>query len=196
MKKINNKELGKSAEESVKKQELSDQQLFEFLITGPRSKANEELSDAELDRKAEQKKLIQLIGGGFVDPLNFLLKIPKAYRRTILPEFYEHTFRLKGWPPENAKKFRKPRAMATYTNELLYNRFHNDTVSAIEAKNPMVSKLDRAFKHFQFLSDEAEARLEIFMIEAIKVMETCTEWYEFRQKMFKEHGVPYQMRLF
>jgi hypothetical protein len=86
--------------------------------------------------------------------------------------------------------------VAKYTTEVIYGRFTKDIIMAIQLQNPYIGSGIRRFKHFQYLNDAGQKKLEQFIDEAVALMRDSSNWYEFRVKMFQKYGVPYQMDLF
>ena len=96
------------------------------------------------------------------------------------------------------KEFVKPPIVHTWLVELTYNRYPHpkEVLAAVRALNPALTDGHRRYKHSQFLTTEARAKLIQYRDEAIAVMNTCSSMPEFRQKMLQEYGVPFQTEMF
>lgn len=109
--------------------------------------------------------------------------------------FYKEIYRLNGWTNLDPNSYIKPPIVADWTIELIYNRIGKDIFPVLSVLNPALPNGIRLHKCFQFLTTEARIKFEQYRDEAIEVMRTCSDWYEFRQKMYIEYGITYQVRI-
>jgi len=175
---------------------VAEADLFQFLLDGPELKIQQTLSKNSEEKEFER---LALIGAGQIslDAIqNFVLSTAKAHQVTFPQIYYKEMFRLKGWKIQGTSVYRKPWLVAKYTIEVIYGRFTREILMAIQLQNPYVVPGVRRFKHFQYLNEAGQSRLEQFIQEAVEVMKVSTNWYDFRVKMFEKHSVPYQMDLF
>lgn len=174
---------------------IAEADLFQFLVEGPelrvRQKSSREAQEIEFER------LAVLADGQISEEIkNFVLFTAKIYKATFTQDYYREIFRLKGWKVEGTSIYRKPWLVAKYTKEVIYGRFTKDILRTIELQNPYIVPGIRGFKHFQYLNEQGQNKLEQFISEAVEVMKDSTTWYEFRVKMFNQYKLPYQMDLF
>lgn len=152
-------------------------------------------------KKQRDQEIIELIGGSTTS-LGTLKALIAAKRQPYEPRFprsvpfFSEIYRLNGWHHLDSTAYRKPDEVATWINELIYNRFFQEVLPTLRIYNPKKTGGGRLYKHFQFLNAEGQAELVLYRDEAIALMQTCTSWYEFRAKLFAAHGVPYQVALF
>ncbi|GAB3637299.1 hypothetical protein GCM10027422_28890 [Hymenobacter arcticus] len=88
----------------------------------------------------------------------------------------------------------KPIFVGKILREIIYGRFDKSVLPALRAVNPAFTNGIRPRKLYHYLTPEGIVLLEQYRDEAIKVMETCSTMYEFRQKLFQQYGVPYQIQ--
>jgi hypothetical protein len=87
----------------------------------------------------------------------------------------------------------KPAFVGKILREIIYGRFDKSILPALRAVNPAFTNGIRPRKLYHYLTPEGIVLLEQYRDEAIEVMKTCSTMYEFRQKLFKQYGVPYQI---
>lgn len=202
MKKIeNHKTVGSFLQPKVdkKQDQLSKEDLQELIFDLAEAPVKEKFSDFNLDR--ENEKLL-LTGGREIslsdikDNLEkFITAYASEYTKRFPQSFYDEIYRLNNWPVPKNKTFRKY-VVGRFTNELIYMRFTNEGLSKLQRVNPYVKMFSRAFKHFQFLSDEAKIFLDQFIYEATECMQECSTWYEFRLKYGLKYSLNVQLRMF
>lgn len=193
--------MGKIVKNSKAKQQkkvlIEDKQgLIRSLLEGPELKIDKDFSDESLDRKNEALKLIYSSEISLEDLKSVISLQLKEYKPKFPQSFYMEIFRLHGWKVKSAKIYRKSWKVAKITKEIIYGRFKSDVISTLEIQNPYIGHGFRRYKHFQYLNAKGQALLERFIAEATELMSECATWYEFRKKLSKEHGIPYQMQLF
>jgi hypothetical protein len=178
-----------------------DEKLKRLELSGFLLQQTEDLVRKKLERKKQQdQEAIELLGGETTS-LGALRTLLVAKRQPYEPRFpnaipfFSEIYRLNGWNDLDPKQYIKPAVVAVWINELIYNRFSQQVLSTLRTLNPKRGG-GRAYKHFQFLTLEGQAELEQYRDEAIALMKTCATWYEFRVKLGKQYGVPYQISLF
>lgn len=173
-------------------------QLQEILFARTEEKIENRFSDARLDREHEK---ITLLSGAEISLFEIrqiretIAKQLQTYEPTYPPQFYEEIFRLKGWPIPVGGITEKPHVIAQYTNEIIYQRFSKEVLPMLQHLNPCSAMGFRMHKHFQWLTPEARVHLVRFIDEAIAVMRTCTNWYEFRIKYATQYGLSFQLKM-
>lgn len=175
---------------------IAGAELFQFLLDGPELRIKQRSSKDEQEKEFERLALLGASSISLDAIKSFVLLTAKAHQVTFSQEYYREMFRLKGWKIQGANIYRKPWLVAKYTVEVIYGRFTKDILMAIQLQNPYIVAGVRRFKHFQYLNEAGQSKLEQFIDEAVEVMKNSTTWYEFRVKMFEQYSVPYQMDLF
>jgi hypothetical protein len=113
----------------------------------------------------------------------------------FIQDFYKEINRLNGWSIPAGLIHHKPRIVGRFTKEIIYGRFPKDLIIVLQGLNPYVGFGVRQHKHFQFLNEEGKNLVEHYINEAIELMKECENWHEFRLKLCKKYGVPYQLPL-
>ncbi|MFD1469900.1 P63C domain-containing protein [Hymenobacter caeli] len=88
----------------------------------------------------------------------------------------------------------KPAFVGEIICEIIYGRYDKSVLPALRAVNPAYINGIRPRKLYHYLTPEGLALLAQYRDEAIEVMKSCNTMYEFRQKLFKQYGVPYQIK--
>ena len=88
----------------------------------------------------------------------------------------------------------KPPFVGEIICEIIYGRFDKSILPALRAVNPAYTNGIRPRKLYHYLTPEGLALLAQYRDEAIEVMNSCSTMYEFTQKLFKQYGVPYQIK--
>lgn len=173
-----------------------ESELLKFLVEGPELLLKENYSETNQETLFETFALLGASQASIETVKEFVLVSAKIHAVTFPQVFYREMFRLKKWKINGANIYRKPWLVAKYTNEVIYGRFTREILMAIQLQNPYIMSGVRRFKHFQYLNELGQKKLEQFIDEAVAVMTESTTWYEFRVKMFQQHGLSYQIDLF
>lgn len=167
-------------------------------------------ADARSPEKRKSKNLenealkIQLIGGGTTS-IKEQKEIIAQFRQPYVPHFqygkdyYKEIFRLNGWNDDEYRNFTKPRDVAIWTVRLIYGRFMKELPSIMEElneRNRYIRYCVRRYKFFQFLTPDAQKRLDDFIDECIDMMRKYKDWDSFEKDYCALHGLAYQSRLF
>jgi len=191
------------AKETKVKPELSEEAKQERLfLSGMLIQQTEDLVKEAQKRKAKREAETIELRSGVKISLAEINSVVTAMRQPYEPKFpnevpfYKEMYRLKNWTHLDPNDYIKPPIVAKWTLEIIYGRFTKDVLPALETLNPAFSNGIRLHKHFQFLTQEAQEKLIEFRDDAIRVMKTCSSWYEFRKKLHAEYGVPYQIDIF
>lgn len=197
MKKDNlKKEDGINNDHRIEKIPIEGMELFQFLVEGPELRIKQKFSVEEQEKEFQRLALLGASQVSIDNIRNFVLLSAKIHKVTFPQVYYREIFRLKGWKIEGANIYRKPWQVAKHTMEVVYGRFTQDILTAIQVQNPYIVPGVRRFKHFQYLNEVGQTKLEQFIAEAVEVMQDSSTWYEFRVKMFERYELPYQMDLF
>jgi hypothetical protein len=149
----------------------------------------------------ELKKYLISVG---VTSLTDQQKIISQFKTPYIPHFtydkdyYKEIFRLNAWS-DDYKNFYKPREVAVWTVRLIYGRFMKELPTIMEqlrAKNKYIGFCIRRYKFFEFLTPEAQDKLDIFIEECIKMMKQYGKWEDFEKNYCAKYELPYQQRLF
>lgn len=120
----------------------------------------------------------------------------QQYVRTFPNEFYAQIFRLNGWEVTPEKLRNRPGIIGAWTIELVYDCFPLGTVKELRTRNRRLPNGELLHKHFQFLTTEGTEQLQVFIQEAIELMQQHTSWAVFRNDFDRKHGKPWQSSLF
>ena len=119
----------------------------------------------------------------------FIAKEFRPWTKTFPVEFYEHLFRLRGWNFDPAT-MQGPRAVAQYTEDIVYKRLAPGVVDELKLKNPRVNGR-RKQKHHQWLTGEIGHPKLLAHIEGVKTLMAISDnWDQFMErldKVYKRH---------
>lgn len=93
-----------------------------------------------------------------------------AWAKRFPDEFYENIYKLKGWEWPGMGKNRFS-VVGKYTNDLVYGRILPGLNEELDKRNPKNTKGQRAYKHHQWLNDDAGDKLfsaQMFTILALQ----------------------------
>jgi hypothetical protein len=121
----------------------------------------------------------------------FLAKELAAWAKRFPDEFYQEIFRLRGWTWRGMSKNR-PRVVARYTNNIVYERLAPNILAELEAKNPRDERGRRKSKHHQWLTEDvghpALAQHLHAVIGFMRASESWTEFMKLLQRAFPKRG--------
>jgi hypothetical protein len=118
----------------------------------------------------------------------FIAKELQAWTRTFPVEFYEHIFRLQGWP-FNPKSVRRPSVIGHYTNNIIYKRLAPGVLTELRKKNPVVDGR-RKHTHFQWLTGEiGHPKLRSHIDGVLALMRVSDTWEEFTKLVKKAYPI-------
>jgi hypothetical protein len=179
----------------IEQKKLLEQQERQELVFG---------ADALLPKKSVDKELeiFQLRGG-----LEFTIKgvkdIISELARPYFPmfpnskPFFKLMYKLNGWDNLNPNDFIKPPCIALWIKQYIYGRFSKEVLPTLLQKdNPFLDGYIKRYKLFQFLNDEGLLLLEGYIKDAIKVMETAKDWYDFELKYTALYKLSVQLKIF
>lgn len=102
------------------------------------------------------------------------------WTRRFPPEFYKQLFRVYGWEflPLSVKK---PKAVGSLTNKLIYEKLPQGVLEELKAKNPKNENGNRNYKHHQFLSEEiGNPHLEKQILKVTTLLQVSNSKEEFK----------------
>jgi hypothetical protein len=106
-----------------------------------------------------------------------------AWAKRFPDEFYDETFRLRGWKWER-KGSQRPVQIAKDTINLVYMRMLPDLLKDLERRNPKDERGRRKAKHHQFFSlDIGSPALNEHVRAVITLMKAFDTWDEFKRKI-------------
>ena len=106
-------------------------------------------------------------------------------------------YKLNGWDHLNPKDFIKPPCVALWIKQYIYGRFEKEVLPTLLQKdNPFIEGDMRKYKLFQFFNDEGIILLEGYIQDAINVMETSKDWYDFELKYTAVYKLSVQLKMF
>lgn len=121
----------------------------------------------------------------------FLRKEFAAWAKRFPDEFYRQIFRLKNWE-WRGMKVNRPRIVAVYTNDLVYDRLAPGLRDELDRRNPKDEKGNRRVKQHQWFTDEIGHPALAQHIHALMALQrAATNWGQFYrsvQRSFPQYG--------
>jgi hypothetical protein len=109
----------------------------------------------------------------------FLKKELAAWMKRFPDEFYYQIFRLRGWEM-NEDMAKRPQVVASYTNNIVYQRLAPGILEELEARNPKNDQGRRRGKHHQWLTDDVgHPALAQHLHAVIALMRASSSWNHF-----------------
>lgn len=191
---------GQVVKEVVKaKREVSQQSKEQqLLLAGMLIQGADELAQEARERKRKRKEEVVELSSGFKITIGEITSIVSGKFFDYMPmfpnniPFFSEISRLSE-VKFDPKKYTKPAFVGKIIREIIYGRFDKSVLPALKAVNPTYTNGIRPRKLYHYLTLDGIILLEQFRDEAIEVMKTCSSMYEFRQKLFQQYGVPYQL---
>jgi hypothetical protein len=174
----------------------SRQELKQLILQLTEQRIENKFSDKNLDRENEKIKLISGDEISIKEYKDYISRSLQTYSPKFPKEYYREINRLNNWNKSDAELYLKPPIVGRYTNEIIYGRYSKDILPTLQQLNPYIRMGFRANKHFQWLTDSGQQKLEIFIADSVRVMKGCNDWYEFRVKYAKQFGVAFQLSCF
>lgn len=186
-----------SGQKRLTAEEIKRLEIEEMLAQTDSQSASKE-SDESLDKLREKLDLLEYRRHN--PHPNKFIGFLKPHKVTFRKEYYRQMHRLLGLPTTDEALRTHPPVVAQHTNNIIYRRFHRyngSTLRDLQTQNPRCAGGHRLYKHFQFLSDEAETLLEGFLTDAIEMMEPYSdgEWDTFYSAYCTKYKLPYQLRI-
>lgn len=150
---------------------------------------------------AFENEKILLLGGNSITRKEIkedhqqLVTYSEQKRDPRFSELFLGLAKINNWSDEVRKTYRKPRIAADTINEVIYNRFPAGVLSHIHELNRYVKYCVRKSKNYKFLSDEGIILLEIYLNDAVLLMNSCQDNNEFREMHSKLYGTKYQLKI-
>lgn len=116
----------------------------------------------------------------------FMAKELQIWTKTFPYEFYEHIFRLRGWPgPQGVKR---PSVIGRYTNDFVYDRLAPGVLEELKRLNPMMPEGYRKNKHHQwFTPDLGHPRLREHLAGVLALMRASPNWDTFLRNLTRAY---------
>jgi hypothetical protein len=172
----------------------SDAELKKLLLFNTEKLVTEKFTDKYLDKESEKRFLLEYREHNPVR--KYLVNQVKPYMKKFPMEFYRQIYRLHDWPINEKTIYNRPGIVGKWTNDIIYCRFPEGILQTIQAKNPYTPEGHRLFKHFQFLTEIGEEKLNQFINEAIETMKVSRYWNEFKKLHAQKYKLPFQADLF
>ncbi len=100
------------------------------------------------------------------------------WAKTFPDEFYEHMFRLRGWPYD-PKSVKRPGVIGRYTLDLVYKRLAPGVLEELKRKEPK-----KKHKYFQWLTEDiGHPKLREHLAAVIALMKASNTWGRFYGNM-------------
>lgn len=146
------------------------------------------------DKKKEALK-IHLADGRVID-INVLASEWQSHDPQYTVKFYTPLLRLLNLPGDPSSfTDRRNRKIADFKNQVIWGRFEKEQMDTLRRKNKYGGYYIRRHWYYQGLNDNGILKLQQFIGEATDLMNDCTDYYEFRKRIYKEYGVPYQIQI-
>lgn len=108
----------------------------------------------------------------------FIAKELQSWTKTFQYEFYQHIFRLKGWPGPDGT--RRPAVIGHYTNDIVYARLAPGLLDELKHKNPTLPTGRRKTTHHRWFTPEfGHPRLREHLAGVIMLMKAAPNWGRF-----------------
>lgn len=190
-------------EGTKKKVEISKEaQAERAFLSGMLLQQTEDLVKEDLERKKKRDEEIIELNSGVKISIGEINTLITSTRQPYTPKFpndvpfFSEIYRLNNWSHLDPNNYTKPSIVGVYISEIIYGRFSKDILPALRVLNPMLPGGTRKDKHFQYLNEDGQKYVNQYRDEAIVLMKTCDNWYDFRKKLFDKYKVPYQILLF
>ncbi len=119
----------------------------------------------------------------------FIAQELQPWTKTFPYEFYEHIFRLKGWPGPEGNK-RSP-LIGLYTNNLVYDRLAPGVLEELKRLNPTVAPGQRRYRHHQwFTPDFGHPKLREHLAGVMALMKISRNWEQFHRHLVRVYPKP------
>lgn len=116
----------------------------------------------------------------------YLRKELAAWAKRFPDEFYEHIFRLRGWPWKG-RSVNPPQIVAHYTKDIVYHRLAPNLVEELERRNPIENGRRKA-KNTQWLTDDVGIpALSQHLHAVITLMRVSDTWDGFKALLDRAH---------
>ena len=128
----------------------------------------------------------------------FLENEQQKWTKTFPLEFYKEIYRLRGWPwkfePDKRWDMQGPRALAQYTNDLVYDRLLPGLTNELRKKNPVLETGRQSSKHHQWFNpDRGHPRLREHLSGVIAILRLSEDWKSFMRnldRIYPKHPKP------
>lgn len=178
----------------IETQRIIQQQEREALLFG----ADALLPQKSFDRELEKYQLRNGLEFTLKDVKDLINDLAGEYSPMFSNKkpFFKLMYKLCGWDNLDPNEFIKPPCVALYIKQYIYARFPKEILPTLLGKeNPFIGEsYMRRYKLFQFLNEEGLLLLEGYIQDAIKVMETSKDWYDFELKYTNLYKLSVQLK--
>ena len=191
------KEIAKVTEENIEAKKLAEKVIDKQSIIDGIFEQTKSLTKKQLSNKRKNSaEIVEMISGRKLD-LSVLASKPQNYPSQFSQDYYIPVFKILNLTGDPAE-WHKDKAVADFTNEVIYGRYDKDILPTIQLHNKYVGFCVRQHRNYQFLNGRGIEMLKTFIQQAV---DTITEigdgtYYDFRKKMFEKYKLPYQIELF
>lgn len=116
----------------------------------------------------------------------YLRKELAAWAKRFPDEFYEHIFRLRGWPWKGRGK-NPPQVVANYTKDIVYARLAPQILDELERRNPIEGGRRRGAHHQLLTDDVGHPALAQHLHAVITLMRVSKNWGQFKLMLDVAH---------
>lgn len=182
------------------KPEISQQsRQQQLLLAGMLIQGADELAERAREFKRKREAEVVELRSGFtitIGEINAIVSGTHYEYESMFPNdipFFSEIARLSD-VKFDPKEYIKPAFVGRLICEVIYNRFDKSVLPALRAVNPAYTNGIRPRKLYHHLTLEGILLLERYRDDAIDIMKACSNLYEFREKLFQQYGVPYQIK--
>jgi hypothetical protein len=112
----------------------------------------------------------------------FLRKELAAWAKRFPDEFYEHIFRLRGWPWKGRGK-NPPQVVAACTKDIVYARLAPHILEELERRNPKEGGRRKGAHHQWLTDDVGHPALAQHLHAIITLMRVSKTWPQFKHML-------------
>jgi hypothetical protein len=170
-----------------------DLQLKQQLLLGPEQLLSSKGTDENLEKLYLK---IQLTSGVEFTLADYISEHLIEYHSRFYKEYYYQVAKLLNLEKEAMNQFHKPQCVAMFTIQFIYGRFPNKVLNELRRKCPYVLPGVRKNKLFQFLSPSASEQLDLFIDQAVALMQECETLSQFKLRYSKQYKVYIQLDMF
>ena len=113
----------------------------------------------------------------------YLLPERARWAKRFPDKFYQHIFRLRGWP-WRGMKVNRPQVVGRFTNDIVWDRLEKYVHEELRKRNPRMENGQRRAKHHQWLTEDiGNPALQAHIIGVIALMRAAPNWNSFMRSL-------------
>ena len=113
----------------------------------------------------------------------YLLPERARWAKRFPDKFYQHIFRLRGWP-WRGMKVNRPQVVGRFTNDIVWDRLEKYVHEELRKRNPRMESGQRRAKHHQWLTEDiGHPALQAHLIGVIALMRAAPNWTSFHRSL-------------